>query len=352
MSNGPIRVAVIGAGINTTKKHIPGFQAIDGVEVVGVVNRSVESSQRVADQFGIPKVYENWGEAVAADDVDAICIGTWPYLHHPIVLEAFESGKHVLTEARMAMDAWQAREMLAESLKHPELVAQIVPADFTLQADQTIIDMISDGFFGRLVSADLAVHSGFKDPEKPHTWRNDRDLSGYNIMLMGAMFESMLRWLGAPVSVAARTRVNVPVRRDAEGNLRHVTVPDHAEIIAEMAAGPLLHMRFSEVAGLGPSEQAWLFGTEGTLKVEIPMNPKGGQPAKLYAGRRGDAALTEMPIPEEKLGGWRVEEEFVNAIRGEEQVKNTTFADGVRYMEFTEAVTRSAQEGRTISLPL
>ena len=44
-----IRVGVIGAGINTTLMHIPGFQAIDGVEVVSVANRSRESGQRVAD---------------------------------------------------------------------------------------------------------------------------------------------------------------------------------------------------------------------------------------------------------------------------------------------------------------
>lgn len=50
--------------------------------------------------------------------------------------------------------------------------------------------------------------------------------------------------------------------------------------------------------------------------------------------------------------GWQVELEFINAIRGIAPVKNTTFEDGVRYMEFTEAVTRSAQEGKAIALPL
>ena len=50
--------------------------------------------------------------------------------------------------------------------------------------------------------------------------------------------------------------------------------------------------------------------------------------------------------PPEKRGGWRVEAEFIGAIRGEETVRLTDFASGVRYMEFTEAVaqrrTRSA----------
>ena len=51
-------------------------------------------------------------------------------------------------------------------------------------------------------------------------------------------------------------------------------------------------------------------------------------------------------------GKWRVEEEFCNAIRGTEPVTHTPFDIGVQYMEFTEAVTRSAQSGQVVSLPL
>lgn len=51
-------------------------------------------------------------------------------------------------------------------------------------------------------------------------------------------------------------------------------------------------------------------------------------------------------------GGWRVEEEFVAAIRGEEQISHTRFEDGVSYMEFTDAVWRSLQGEGTVQLPL
>jgi hypothetical protein len=42
----------------------------------------------------------------------------------------------------------------------------------------------------------------------------------------------------------------------------------------------------------------------------------------------------------------------VGAIRGQEAIRFTTFADGVKYMEFTEAVHRSAASGQVVSLPL
>jgi predicted dehydrogenase len=69
-------------------------------------------------------------------------------------------------------------------------------------------------------------------------------------------------------------------------------------------------------------------------------------------GRCGDKQLQNLPVPPDKQGTWRVEEEFVNAIRGKEKVVLTSFEDGVRYMEFTEAVTRSAQTRQAVSLPL
>ena len=45
-----IRVGLIGAGANTKLQHIPGFKNIDGVEIVSVTNRSIASSQAVADE--------------------------------------------------------------------------------------------------------------------------------------------------------------------------------------------------------------------------------------------------------------------------------------------------------------
>ena len=35
-----LSIGLVGAGANTRLKHIPGFQEIDGVEVVAVCNRS------------------------------------------------------------------------------------------------------------------------------------------------------------------------------------------------------------------------------------------------------------------------------------------------------------------------
>jgi predicted dehydrogenase len=342
-----IRVGVVGAGANTRQLHIPRLKAIDGVEVVSVANRSRASGEKVAQEFNIPTVYDNWRDLVEAPDTDAIVIGTWPYLHCPVTLAALAAGKHVLTEARMAMDAEEAHKMLAAAREHPKQVTMIVPSPFTLNVDAAIQKHVAEGFLGEIIGVEVrGATPGFPQTNRPMTWRENRDLSGLNVLNMGIWYEAAMRWVGEATRVMARTRVVVHQRPDPDtGEPRQLTVPDHVEILADMAFGGVGHFHFSAVTGFARPPEAWIHGTDGTLRYDQASRT-------LFAGRRGDAELAPVDIPPELQGGWRVEEEFVGAIRGEAPVRRTTFEDGVRYMEFTEAVAISAASGRSVALPL
>ena len=346
MGASSVRIGLIGAGKNTRERHIPGFQAIDGVEVVSVCNRSRESSQRVADQFGIPKVVENWQDLVADDDIDAICIGTWPYLHCSMTLAGLDNEKHVMTEARMAMNAAEAHDMLDAANASPGLVTQIVPSPFTFAIDETIRSLVMDGYLGDIIAIDMNVNGNqFLEREAPIAWRQNRELSGLNILHMGIWYEALMRWVGPASAVMAMTSVNVPIRPDEDGSPAFITVPDHVDVICRMFIGAQARIRISSVIGLGQESGIWINGSEGSLFID-------GSGQTLLGGRKGDSELKEIPIAPEKRGSWRVEDEFIGAIRGEEKIKLTNFEDGLKYMEFTEAVTRSAQSGNAVNLPL
>ena len=355
MQNGIIRIGLIGAGANTTLRHIPGFREQEGVSIVSVANRSRESGERIASEFEIPQVYDNWLDLIQADDTDAICVGTWPYMHRTLVLAALENEKHVLTEARMAMDAREAHDMLDASRRKPHLVTQIVPAPQILEVESTIQELIASGYLGDLLAVRLRVadaHSRqdgvdtFMDHDAPLHWRHNRDLSGYNIMGMGIWYEAIMRLVGPATKVMAMTKVFVQQRTDENGLLRAVSVPDHANVLGEMACGAQADMSWSTATGLQTGTDLWLFGSNGTLHISGPPFKK------IFGGKRGDEDLAELPIDDKKRGKWRVEEQFINAIRGKEKVTHTPFDVGVQYMEFTEAVTRSAQTGQAVSLPL
>lgn len=339
-----IRVGIVGAGNNTREHHIPKLRQQKNVEIVGVVNRSRESSQRVADEFEIPKIYDNWRDLVYADDTDAIVIGTWPYMHHPITLAGLDAGKHVMVEARMAMTATEAQEMFRASQAHPELITQIVPSPMTLHLDNTIKRLIGEGYLGDILAIEVNAKSGFVDFDGTAHWRHNRDLSGINIMGLGIWYEALLRWVGPAKSVMAMGKTVVKTRKDSNGDALAIDIPDHLNVMGEMVCGAQLSLLMSNVTGLATDAvTVTLYGTQGTLQT---------RDWELYGGQRGDETLQPIDIPDDENSGWRVEEEFISAIRGNEPITHTAFVDGVRYMEFTEAVHRSMAQGQVIQLPL
>ena len=64
MPQNTIRVGLIGAGGNTRSRHIPGLKEQAGVELAAVANRTVASGKRVAEEFGVERVYEDWRELI------------------------------------------------------------------------------------------------------------------------------------------------------------------------------------------------------------------------------------------------------------------------------------------------
>ena len=348
MNKPSITVGIIGAGANTKLHHIPKLQAQKGVEVVAVANRTHASAKKVARRFRIPDPTKHWEDIIFREDIDAVCIGTWPYMHAPITVAALDAGKHVLCEARMAMNTSEAIAMLEVSRMNPHLTAQIVPAPLSLKFDQTIIDLISDDFIGDLIAVDARLTDGsFLQRDSAMHWRQDRTLSGNNIMFMGIWYEIIMRWLGPATSVQAIGQTVVSYRHDEAGRRRAMTIPDHIDILGEMAQGGQMRLSVSTVTGHLPTVDIHICGTKGTIRL-LEINGE----MVLEAGSIGAKQLKTVRIPKGKQGSWRVEEEFITAIRGLEPITHTDFATGVEYMEWTDAVSSALRTGGKVHLPL
>ena len=343
-----IRIGLVGAGNNTRQKHIPGLRAVPGVQITGVVNRTAESTRQVAREFQIPRTFAHWRELVNCPEIDAVVIGTWPYRHCEITCAALQAGKHVLCEARMACDAAEARRMLETSRQHPDLVAQVVPSPFGLVQHNYVTELLRDGFLGELRELVVLGATGlWTDSAQPLHWRQDRTFSGLNTLALGILHETALRWTPPPVRVFAQSALFERFRPAAErSHHTQATVPDSLQVVTQLANGACGLYHLSGVTHFGPGNQLHLYGSRGTLK--LLLSPE----EKLLLGKAGEQELREAAIPESQRGGWRVEAEFIGAIRGEEPVRFTDFATGVAYMEFTEAVFRSAHSGAPVVLPL
>ena len=350
-----IRLGFIGAGANVRNVMIPSLLENPGVELLAVANRSLASSQRAANEVGISRPYSHWEELLRDDDVDAVVIGTWPYMHSTLTLASLEAGKHTLCQARMANTAQEARDMLEASLRYPHLVSQLVPTSTSYAIDNVVKQHIDEGFLGEVISVDLqrlqrdngpgrrTGPNGFVDIGGELTWRHSRQYSGYNTLNIGSTMESMIRWLGRGTRVMAMTKVHVPYRY-LDGQRTSVTIPDHVDVLYELMNGAQVHMRFSATTGHSNGNQTWIYGTEGTLHVDAR--------SRVFAGRKGDSGLSEVPNGPERRVPRIVERQFINAIRGTEEITMVPFETGVHYMEFTEAVSLSARSGQAVYLPL
>lgn len=333
-----IRVGIVGAGSNTRLRHLPGLRAQPDVEIVGVANRTAESGRHAAQELSIPHSFATWQELVADPDIEAVVIGTWPNLHCEVTCAALAAGKHVLVEARMARSLDEARQMLAASQSRPDLVAQIVPSPLGLECGTTVARLLADGAIGDVRElVVLGITDAFADDSQPVHWRQDSTLSGRNVLTLGILHETVLRWLPQPESVVAHSAIHSQRKATPAAPAQRVDVPDVLHVLTNLPGGGQGIYHLSGVAMFGPPFSILMYGSRGTLRIEF------GETERVWLARAGESALGEIDIPAAERGGWRVEEEFVQAIRGLGPVRYTDFATGVRYMAFTEAVMRSTE---------
>jgi predicted dehydrogenase len=342
-----VRIGIIGAGGIVKSRHLPALRAIEGVEVIAVCNRSRESGEAVAREWSIPEVLTDWRALVERADLDAVFIGTWPYTHAEMSIAALDAGKHVFCQARMARDLSEARRMLAAAERHPERVAMLCNGmPNGAQGDALIRHLIRQGYLGELCEVHLTNFSGaYADPTAPLHWRQNFALSGYNTLALGIRIEALHRWVGFHRTVSAVTRVHTPTRRDpATGESVPVRIAESVAIAAELESGAVGAYHLSGVARWAPEDRVDLIGIEAWLSYDWSRD--------VVSGARGDAKQPQpIPVPDEIRRDWTAEGDFIHAIRTGAPVE-PSFADGVKYMEFSEAVYRSAEAGAAVSLPL
>ena len=340
------RIGIIGAGGIFRSRHLPGLAKIDAAEVAAICNRSEESGRKVADDFGLkPDVMTDPHALIARDDLDAVMIGTWPYMHGPFALEALAAGKHTFVQARMAMNLREAKRMYARA-QETGLVAQVCPSPMGMVGDWVMRRLVREGYLGEIYNVyTRSFNGGYCNPDEPLHWRQVDRCSGLNALNMGILVEVIHRWFGYMKTVSAQAETFIKTRPLPGGEgTGAVERPDTVNVFGRMENGATAAFLFSGVARFGTDSRVEAYGSEGTLVYNLDSHT-------ILGGKAGDACLSEIPIPEEEARAWTVERDFVDAIRNGMPAE-TTFYEGVKYMEFTEAVFRSVERGGTVSLPL
>ncbi|MFT5365712.1 MAG: putative dehydrogenase [Candidatus Latescibacterota bacterium] len=339
-----VRIGIIGAGGIFRSRHFPGLAKVDDAEVVAICNRSEESGRKIADEFGLkPDLMTDADALIARDDIDAVMIGTWPYKHCEFVLKALDAGKHTFVQARMAMNLSEAKRMYSKAME-TGLVTQICPSPMGMKGDLFMRRLISEGYLGDIYNVYTRSFSGGNsDPTSPLHWRQVARYSGLNILNMGILVEVVHRWFGHMQTISAQAETFIKNRSAEDGNTT-VERPDTVNIMGQMQNGATAAFLFSAVARFGIDSQVEAYGSEGTLIYKLGSDT-------ILGAKAGGEGLKEISIPENEAREWTVEKDFVDAINGGSQ-GDTSFYDGLKYMEFTEAVARSVERGAVVNLPV
>jgi predicted dehydrogenase len=342
-----LRIGFIGAGGIARSRHLPNLALINGVEVVAVCNRSQESGQRVAEQFGIPEVMDDWQAMVAREDLDAIFIGTWPDTHREMSIATLEAGKHCFCQARMAMNLEEARAMAAAARRHPRLVSMVCPPPTRMPFEPFIRQVMRDGILGQITGVHLVSNAAANLRLDRVTWRERIECSGRQILGMGIMAETLNAWVGEYRTLSATLATPISQKRDEQGREVEIHVPQVVSICGELVSGALIGEYFTGLAADKTTDgnELTIHGLEGTLRYRF------GDTIELA---KANQPLTAAKVPAALQRPWQVERDFAEAVRaarrGEGWSVSPDFDEALAYMRKVEAVHLSAEQGRAIRL--
>ncbi len=340
-NNHKLRIGIVGAGAIVQRRHLPALKKHSEVEIIAVSNSTYESAEQFC-QENLPQAtpMQNWADLLAIDDLDIIWIGTPPYMHSAVTLSALEAGKHVFCQARMAMDRAEAEEMLAASKKHPELVTMLCPPPYGLPGDLLVKKLLAENYVGTPHHIHLqSLNGNFLDPAAPAHWRQRVEISGLNVMTLGIYVEVIQRWLGEITGVFARGKVLQPIRQGYE-----VVIPDVLTVLCSFANGAEGVLEFSGVDPHGSGDRLEIYGNLGTLTYDFGSD-------RIQGGQVGDSGLKDLEIPSELKGEWRVEEDFLAAVKSKGRVgPHPDFEDGVSYMRVVQAVSDSRKRNEWVEI--
>ena len=158
-TNGDLRVGIVGTGAGV-RTHIPAWSQMPGARVTAVWRHQADRARAVAEQFALRHACTDFSELAQLDDVDLVVVTTTADLHHPAVMAAITSGKHVLCEKPFAMNAGEAKEMLEAARSCG--VHHLVNHEF--RVEPAVVEMkrlLDEGFIGNPTYVSLTDFGDF-----------------------------------------------------------------------------------------------------------------------------------------------------------------------------------------------
>jgi len=272
-----VRWGVISTANIGVKKVIPAMQRGVYSSVTAIASRDQARADAAAGALGIPRAYGSYEALLADPDIDAVYVPLPNHLHVPWALRAIDAGKHVLVEKPVALDAAEAEQLrTAAERNHHLKVMEAFMYRFHPQWVQAR-NLVRSGRIGELRTIQT-FFSYYND--NAADVRNQSALGGGGgLMDIGCYPVSLSRWIfGAePLRVLGIVETHPAFGVDVLAS----GIMEFGRGTATFTCGTLLT----------PYQRVVLFGTTGSVEIEIPFNALPDGPHRVWH-REGSSVTT------------------------------------------------------------
>ncbi len=341
-----LRIVVIGAGFAARVVHLPGYKAANA-PVAAICDLRDEPARKLAEQYGIPKIYSDWREMLAEERPGVVSVCLPNVAHREPTLAALQAGADVLCEKPLATTVDEARAMFecARRCGRQLMAAQSWRFDAGSRAIRRVVDA---GALGEIYYAEATAMRRMGIPAWGVFHQAEHSYGGalYDI---GVHMLDVAVWLMGnpePVHVSAKTERKFGTRPEIARMLRHAWDPakfdveDFAVALVRFANGATLLLRASWAAHIDAETfSVRLLGSEAGATTAPPV---------IYHNREGILSddhlqLQRVSMYEREIAHW------LQVVRGEAQPLVTP-AETMNVQRILGATYRSAAEGREVEV--
>ena len=342
----PPKTVIIGAGFAARVVHLPGFAAA-GHQVAAICDINEAPAQKLAAQYGIPKVYANWRDMIDEEKPDAVSVCLPNSLHKEPVLYAFEHGAHVLCEKPLAINVTEANEMFdaARSAGKVLMAAQMWRFDARSRAVKRCIDAgdLGDVYYGEATALrrmGIPTWGVFHQSQFSH---------GGALLDIGVHMLDLAVWLmgnPAAVRVSATAAAKFGKRPEIAKMLRNAWDPakfdveDFAVALVHFANGGSMLLRTSWAAHIEQETfSVRVLGTEAGCTTIPPV---------VYRNHEGMTIdqkinVVEAPAQNRQMAHW------LRVVEGKEEPLVQP-VETLNVQKIIDAAYRSAAEGHEVTI--
>lgn len=336
-----VGIAVVGLGRLTLNQILPALHRCKNARPVALVSGKPDKARVVAAQYGIREEaiysYDEMHKLADNPEIEAVYIVTPNGLHRDHVLAAARAGKHVLCEKPMANTSQEAQEMV-EACQQAGVKLMIA---YRCQFDaynKEAARQVQSGELGRprLIEATNVQSMGPDDQ-----WRFKAALAGG-----GALPDIGLYCLNGVRMMLAENPIEVYAQAiNPTGDPRYEEVEETITFQMRFPSGVVAQCSSSYGAHEGKEMTIRL--EKGWVKLENAY-AYSGQRLKVSQLKGEAVSQEELKLSAGPQFALEIEH-FADCVRND-RAPRTPGEEGLQDQIFIEALYRSAQEGRPVTL--